>query len=79
MKIDWARKLTSRKFWLAVTSLVTSIVMIAGGTEGEAQQIAGVILQAATVLAYCIGEGLADSPTNVNVTEKGDTVNDDEN
>lgn len=70
MNIDWKRKLTSRKFWMAVISLVTSIVMIAGGSDQQAQQIAGVILQAATVLAYCIGEGMADSVTNVNVTEE---------
>lgn len=75
MNIDWKRKLTSRKFWMAVISLVTSIVMIAGGSDQQAQQIAGVILQAATVLAYCIGEGMADSVTNVNVAEE----NHDEN
>lgn len=75
MNIDWKRKLTSRKFWMAVISLVTSIVMITGGSDQQAQQIAGVILQAATVLAYCIGEGMADSITNVNVTEE----NHDEN
>lgn len=75
MNIDWKRKLISRKFWMAVISLVTSIVMIAGGSDQQAQQIAGVILQAATVLAYCIGEGMADSITNVNVTEE----NHDEN
>ncbi|MEE1163161.1 MAG: hypothetical protein UHU21_05650 [Lachnospiraceae bacterium] len=75
MNIDWKRKLTSRKFWMAVISLVTSIVMIAGGSDQQAQQIAGVILQAATVLAYCIGEGMADSITNVNVAEE----NHDEN
>ena len=75
MNIDWKRKLTSRKFWMAVISLVTSIVMIEGGSDQQAQQIAGVILQAATVLAYCIGEGMADSITNVNVTEE----NHDEN
>lgn len=75
MNIDWKRKLTSRKFWMAVISLVTSIVMITGGSDQQAQQIAGVILQAATVLAYCIGEGMADSITNVNVAEE----NHDEN
>ena len=75
MNIDWKRKLTSRKFWMAVISLVTSIVMITGGSDQQAQQIAGVILQAATVLAYCSGEGMADSITNVNVAEE----NHDEN
>lgn len=69
MKIDWKRKLTSRKFWVAVVGLVTSLVLIFGGTEQEANRIGGIILQAATAIGYLIGEGLADSQTNVNVTE----------
>lgn len=60
MKIDWKRKLCSRKFWVAVCGLITSLVLIFGGTESEATQISGVILQFGTVLAYCIGEGLVD-------------------
>lgn len=61
MKIDWKRKLTSRKFWFALISFVTSMVLIFGGSQEQANQIAGVILQGATLLAYCIGEGFADS------------------
>ena len=61
MNIDWKRKLCSRKLWTAVIGLVTSLVLIFGGTQEQASLISGVVLQAATVLAYCIGEGLADS------------------
>ena len=60
-KIDWARKLTSRKFWVAVVGLVTSTLLVFGVAESEATQIAGIIMQAATVLGYILGEGLADS------------------
>lgn len=60
MNIDWKRKLCSRKLWTAVIGLVTSLVLIFGGTQEQASLISGVVLQAATVLAYCIGEGLAD-------------------
>lgn len=60
MKIDWARKLTSRKFWMAAISFITSLILIFGGSQEQATQIAGVILQGATLLAYCIGEGFAD-------------------
>lgn len=68
MKIDWKHKLCSRKFWVAICGLVTSIVLIFGGTQSEAAQVSGVILQAGTVIAYCIGEGLVDSE-NVNTKE----------
>lgn len=60
MKIDWERKLTSRKFWMAAISFITSLILIFGGSQEQATQIAGVILQGATLLAYCIGEGFAD-------------------
>lgn len=61
MKIDWKRKLTSRKFWISVASFVTLILMAAGMTEGESGQIASIIMAGATVIGYVIGEGLADS------------------
>ena len=60
-KIDWVRKLTSRKFWMAVVGLVTGIVIAFGGTEQTAETISGVIMSAASVVAYIIGEGLADA------------------
>jgi hypothetical protein len=60
MKINWQKKLTSRKFWMAVIAFVTSLFLIFGGSAEQADKIAGVILQGATLLAYCIGEGFAD-------------------
>lgn len=60
MKIDWKRKLTSRKFWMAVALFVSGLIT-ATGHEEEAQTVAGLIMQGAAVVAYIIGEGLADS------------------
>lgn len=60
MKIDWLRKLTSRKFWLAVVTLVTGLILAFGGDEGTAETVSGCIMAAASVVAYTIGEGLAD-------------------
>lgn len=65
-KKELVRKLTSRKFWVAVVGLVTSTMLVFGSTESEAAQVGGIILQAATVLGYIIGEGLADS-TNIHI------------
>ena len=64
MKIDWIRKLTSRKFWVAVTALVTSMLLIFGVAESEVSQIAGIVMQAATVLGYLLAEGLTDAANN---------------
>lgn len=60
MKIDWVRKLTSRKLWLAV-ALFVSGVMTATGHNETAETVAGLIMQGAAVLAYIIGEGLTDA------------------
>ena len=64
--IDWVRKLTSRKFWLAVANFVTMLIIAFGGTESEASQIAALIMAGATVIAYIIGEGLTDASSMAN-------------
>ena len=60
-KIDWMRKLTSRKLWLSVASFVTLMVGACGGTENEAAQISALIMAGATVIGYVIGEGMTDA------------------
>lgn len=64
--INWVRKLTSRKFWAAVASFVSMMIVAFGGTENTATQVAALIMAGASVVAYIIGEGLADA-ANVNV------------
>ena len=61
MKIDWVKKLTSRKLWAAIASLITNIILACGGTESEAAQIVAIVMGGATVIAYMIGEGLVDA------------------
>ena len=60
-KIDWIRKLTSRKFWLSLASFISMMIVACGGSESKAQQVAAIIMAGATVVGYAIGEGLADS------------------
>lgn len=59
-KIDWRKKLASRKLWVAFTGLVTGLVVAFGGSEEAAQTISGCIMSTASVIAYIIGEGLID-------------------
>lgn len=63
--IDWKRKLVSRKLWMAVIGLVTGILLYLGKSEEEANQIGALILSAASVVAYIIGEGMADAGNGV--------------
>ena len=61
-KIDWVRKLTSRKLWTAVASFVSMMILATGGTDNTATQVTALIIMAgASVVAYIIGEGLTDS------------------
>lgn len=58
--MDWKRKLTSRKLWIAVAGFVSGLLIYFGHTEAEASQVAALIMAGASVIAYCVGEGLAD-------------------
>ena len=61
MKEDIIRKLTSRKFWAAVVAFVTGLLIYFGKTTEQANQVAALIMSGAAVVAYIIGEGLADA------------------
>lgn len=61
MKIDWQRKLTSRKLWVAIAGFVSGLIMACGGEENTAKMVSGVILQGASVLGYLLAEGLPDA------------------
>ena len=61
MKIDWKRKLTSRKLWVALAGFVAGLIVAFGGDSEVAETVSGCILSGAAVVGYIIGEGLADS------------------
>ena len=60
-EINWKRKLTSRKLWMAVASFVSMMIVATGGAENTATQVTALIMAGASVAAYIIGEGLTDS------------------
>lgn len=59
-KDDIIRKLTSRKFWLAVASFVTMLMIYFGEDKTKAEEVAAIIMAGATVIGYLLAEGLAD-------------------
>lgn len=59
--IDWKAKLTSRKFWMAVVGLISGILLAFKIDAKTVETISGVVMSAASVIAYIIGEGLADA------------------
>lgn len=61
MKIDWKRKLSSRKLWLAVTDFI-AMLMLAFKVDGDTvTQVVSTIMAGAGAVAYIIAEGWADA------------------
>lgn len=61
MKETIIRKLTSRKFWVAICGFVTELAVAFGADASSAAQVAAIIMAGATVVAYIVGEGLVDA------------------
>lgn len=61
MKINWKQKLTSRKFWAAVTGFVTAIMVAFGANDLTIEQVVSVVSASAVLIAYIIGEGMVDA------------------
>lgn len=70
MKINWQRKLTSRKLWVAIAGFVAGLIVIFGGSQENADKISGAILSGAAVVGYVVGEGFTDA------AQKGENDND---
>lgn len=60
-KIDWKRKLTSRKLWVSIAGFVAGLIVAFGGTDNTAQTVTGCIMSGASVIGYIFGEGLVDA------------------
>jgi len=61
MKIDWKRKITSRKLWVAGIGLVSGILTLFKVDAKTVETIAGLLLTLGSVIAYIVGEGLVDA------------------
>ncbi len=69
--IDWKRKLSSRKLWIAVAGFVSGLILAFGGAEDTAATVSGCILQGASVIGYLLAEGLTDMQALAASTEEG--------
>ena len=66
--MDWKRKLTSRKLWLAIADFIGMLIVAFGYAESTATQVTSIIMAGAGVLGYLIAEGLADSANGTTTT-----------
>ena len=76
-KIDWKRKLSSRKFWMAVVGWVTNVLVLFKFPESESTQIGAVIMSTGVVMAYIFAEGWIDASGNDYILVDGEETEDD--
>lgn len=69
-KEDIIRKLTSRKLWLAIAGFVSGILLALKVDAQTAETVSGLIMSGASVVAYIIAEGLADSAGAASVVKE---------
>lgn len=60
-KINWKRKLTSRKLWVSAAGFIAGLIVAFGGSNDTAETVSGCIMSGAAVIAYIVGEGLSDA------------------
>lgn len=74
-KIDWIKKLTSRKFWVAIIGFVTPVMTLAQVPDNTAVQVAAIIMAGGTLIAYIVGEGMTDAAAVGKNAESGESGN----
>lgn len=72
--MDWKRKLTSRKLWLAIAGFVSMLIVAFGFAEDTATRVSAIIMAGADVLGYLIAEGLADGANGTTHTIVEETI-----
>jgi len=68
-KEDWIRKLTSRKFWMAVANFIVNVILFVQSPSGSSERITALVLSFGGFVAYIVAEGLVDA-----AREKGDVI-----
>lgn len=68
MKIDWKLKLSSRKFWVALTGFVSALLYALNFAEATVESVVSVIMAFSTLIIYILAEAHIDA----NRTKSGD-------
>lgn len=61
MSIDWKRKLSSRKFWIALIGFITALLVSFNVDSGSVEHITSIIMSFASLIAYILAEGWIDA------------------
>ena len=67
--IDWKKKLSSRKFWVAIVGIVSALAAVFKMDSGTTEQIITLVMSFATLIAFILAEGFVDG-----MREEGDIM-----
>jgi hypothetical protein len=59
--MDLKRKLTSRKFWLALVGFAVPVLTAYNVPQDKITQVTSIIMAGATLIAYILAEGFTDA------------------
>ena len=60
-KEDLIRKLTSRKFWVALVGFITALLVAFKVDAGSVEQITAIVMSFGSLIAYIFAEGWTDA------------------
>lgn len=69
----WKKKLSSRKFWVAIIGFVTAILVTFKVDNLTIEQVTSVIGALGVLVSYIIGEGMIDSKRIYMIEEQQET------
>ena len=61
MKIDWKKKLTSRKFWTALIGFVSAVLVAMNTSDLAIEQVTAILGGLSVLVAYILAEGFTDA------------------
>lgn len=74
MKEQIFRKLTSRKFWVAIATIIAGIVLIFGYGKTDAETISGAVMTFGSAIIYMLTEGRIDAKNVGTMLESAETI-----
>lgn len=71
MKIDWRKKLSSRKFWAALTAVVGAACVLFGVSDLSIEKACALVSACGVLAVYIFAEGYVDAKGVGNSDESG--------
>lgn len=66
MKTNWKQKLSSRKFWMALSGLITALLVAFKIDNLTIEQVVAIVGAMGTLVAYILGESYVDGKREEN-------------